>query len=425
MSQSAMALLDESAHSSLSACDAAIPSVTLDLLERFAQVSDPRCAQWVTHPVAVVLALCAAAVVAGMRSFTAIAGWVTDTPADLLVSVYARCPPASMVPVPPSKATIWRVLTEVDAAAVDAAIGAWLADRAHATDSVQPLSPTTSGHVDTGDVDTGDVDTVTEVPEPVVLAVDGKAVRGAMDAEGNQVRLLAVMTHQHGLVLAQTEVGAKTNEIPMLPTLLEEVDIAEAIITADALHTQRATAHYLHHRRAEFVLCVKENQPTLFACLNALPWQDVPISHTQTDRGHGRITRRTLQVRPAPDELPFPHVHQVFLLERYVTDLAGTPTSAVAVLGITSLTATRAGAATLAGAVRGHWGIESLHWLRDTVYREDDSTVRTRSGPRIMAGLRNLAIGALRLAGRADITEATRWASRRSERPFTILGLTT
>jgi predicted transposase YbfD/YdcC len=415
-----MALLEESARSALSACNAAIPSVTLDLLERFAQVSDPRCAQWVTHPVAVVLALCAGAVVAGMRSFTAIAGWVTDTPADLLVSVYARCGPASMVPVPPSKATIWRVLTEVDAAAVDAAIGAWLADRAHASGRAKPLSPTTSSHVDTGHVDT-----VTEVPEPVVLAVDGKAVRGAIDAEGNQVRLLAVMTHQHGLVLAQTEVGAKTNEIPMLPTLLEEVDIAEATITADALHTQRATAQYLHTRRAEFVLCVKENQPTLFACLNALPWQDVPIGHTQTDRGHGRITRRTLQVRPAPDELPFPHVHQVFLLERYVTDLAGTPTSAVAVLGITSLTATRAGAAALAGAVRGHWGIESLHWLRDTVYREDDSTVRTRSGPRIMAGLRNLAIGALRLAGRADITEATRWASRRSERPFAILGLTT
>jgi hypothetical protein len=95
------------------------------------------------------------------------------------------------------------------------------------------------------------------------------------------------------------------------------------------------------------------------------------------------------------------------------------------VLGITSLTTNRADAATLAGAVRGHWGIESLHWLRDNIYREDNSRVRTRSGPRIMAGLRNLAIGALRLAGRTDITEATRWASRRADRLFTILGLTT
>jgi head-tail adaptor len=68
--------------------------------------------------------------------------------------------------------------------------------------------------------------------------------------------------------------------------------------------------------------------------------------------------------------------------------------------------------------------MESWHWLRDTLYQEDSSQVRTRSGPQVMAALRNLAISALRLAGRADITEATRWASRSIDRPFTILGLT-
>ena len=73
---------------------------------------------------------------------------------------------------------------------------------------------------------------------------------------------------------------------------------------------------------------------------------------------------------------------------------------------------------------RGHWSIESLHWLRDTVYREDASHVRTQSGPRVMAGLRNLAIGALRLIGRTDITDATRWAGRFMHRPFTILNIT-
>ncbi len=68
--------------------------------------------------------------------------------------------------------------------------------------------------------------------------------------------------------------------------------------------------------------------------------------------------------------------------------------------------------------------MESLHWLRDTLYQEDNSQVRTRSGPRILAAMRNLAISALRQAGRTDITEATRWASRSMDRPFTILGLT-
>ena len=65
-----------------------------------------------------------------------------------------------------------------------------------------------------------------------------------------------------------------------------------------------------------------------------------------------------------------------------------------------------------------------MHWLRDTLYQEDNSQVRTRSGPRILAAMRNLAISALRQAGRTDITEATRWASRSMDRPFTILGLT-
>ena len=67
--------------------------------------------------------------------------------------------------------------------------------------------------------------------------------------------------------------------------------------------------------------------------------------------------------------------------------------------------------------------MEVLHWIRDSLYREDNSSIRTRSGPRAMASMRNLAIGALRLAGRTDITEATRWACRYMSRPFAILGL--
>jgi hypothetical protein len=76
------------------------------------------------------------------------------------------------------------------------------------------------------------------------------------------------------------------------------------------------------------------------------------------------------------------------------------------------------------GAGKRHPLSDSLHWLRDTVYREDNSTVHTRSGPRVMAALRNLTIGAIRLTGRRDITETTRSASRDMHRPFKILKLT-
>jgi predicted transposase YbfD/YdcC len=408
--------------------------VCADLLQRFARVSDGRRDQGRIHPVAVVLTLCAAAVVAGMASFTAIAGWATDVPAEMLARLYGRrCDP-------PSKATIWRVVTGVDADAVDAVIGAWLlahaagrdaAGREAAPDEVagREVAPDeiAPGEIAPGEVAVREADQ--DATEPLAIMVDGKAVRGATDAEGNQVHLLAAATHADALVLGQVEVGAKSNEIPQFAPLLNTlaatgVDLAHTVITADALHTHRAHADYLHERGAGFVLTCKQNQPRLFAALDALPWTQTPVAARELDRGHGRITTRTIQVLPAPADLPFPHVQQVWLIERYVTAPDGTPRSAVAALGVTNLPATRATPAHLADLVRRHWGIESLHWLRDTVYREDDSTVRTRSGPRVMASLRNLALGAIRLTGRRDITETTREAARNMARPFKILQFT-
>jgi predicted transposase YbfD/YdcC len=392
--------------------------VCADLLQRFAQVSDGRRDQGRDHPVAVVLTLCAAAVVAGMASFTAIAGWATDVPAEMLVKLYGRRS------APPSKATIWRVVTGADAATVDAVIGAWLLAQAAARDTAA-RDTAARGTAAREVVATG---TDRETPELLAIMVDGKAVRGATDAEGNQTHLLAAATHDDALVVGQVEVGAKSNEIPQFAPLLDTlaaagVDLAHTVITADALHTQRAHADYLHERGAGFVFTCKHNQPRLFAALDALPWAQTPIAASVVDRAHGRITTRTIQVMPAPADLPFPHVNQVWLIERYVTALDGTPSSAVAALGVTNLTADTVGPDRLAALVRNHWGIESLHWLRDTVYREDNSTVRTSSGPRVMAGLRNLAVGAHHLAGRRDITEASREAGRVMHRPFKILKL--
>jgi predicted transposase YbfD/YdcC len=389
-----------------------------DLLGRFAGISDGRSDQGRDHPVAVVLTLCAAAVLAGMRSFTAIAGWVADVPAPLLADLYG-----APVPGCPSKTTLWRVLTGVDAAAVDSAISTWLIEQA--------------GRGASG-TDPGDLDDHADLTDPaeaanralVAVAVDGKTVRGAVDSGGNQTHLLAAATHGQQLVLGQVEVGAKTNEIPMFAPLIDRltatgIDLSRLVLTADALHCQRGHATYLHEHGAGFVFTAKHNQPGLFAALDALPWTEVPVAHREIDRGHGRITTRTIQTLPAPPDLPFPHVNRVWLIERYVTDTAGTPTSAIAALGVTNLTAEQAGPAQLARLVRQHWGIEALHWLRDTVYREDHSRARTGSGPRVMAGLRNLAIGTLHLAGRRDITEATRWAGRVMHRPFQLLRVTT
>ena len=379
-----------------------------DLLELFGSVSDGRSDRGRDHPVAAVLALAAAAVVAGMKGYTAISGWVKDVPAPVLADLYLRA--GARPAAAPSKATIWRVVTDADAEVFDAMVGSWLMSR---LPGEPPVQDEAAGQDDP--------------PGLMPVRLDGKTVRGAKDADGNQRHLLAVLAGraaQASAIAAQAEVGVKTNEVPMAKAVLGQIDLHGKLVSADALHTVTATAEFIHQAGGEFVLPVKENRKALFDALDALPWDQVPVAHSVTDRGHGRITTRTIQVLPAPEDLPFPHVKQVMLIERYVTDLHGNPVSAVAAPGVASPAPEQVSAACLAWHVREQWAIESLHWLRDTLYQEDKSQVRTRSGPRIMAALRNLAICALRLFGRTDVTEATRWASRSMDRPFAILGFT-
>jgi predicted transposase YbfD/YdcC len=334
-------------------------SVTVaGLRERCAGIPDHRNLVWVDHPLAAVLVLCAAAVVAGMRSFTAIAGWIADAPAELLTCAYA----GSERPVPargPSKVTVWRVLTGIDAVGLDAVIGGWLLDQAYAETLPDP-----EPDPDVGDDHPRGPSCGVGRLSSVAIAADGKTCRGAKTADGQQVHLLSAMTHDTRLVLAQTDVGAKTNEVPRLKDLLGDLDLRGAIVTVDALHTVRATAKWLVGQGIDFAITVKENTPKLFAALDGLAWDQVPIGHDSTDRGHGRITRRTIQTLPAPDDLPFPHVAQVFLIERSVTDLQGKNLSSVAALGVTSRGSDRAGPDRLAGLIRGHWAIEAMHWIR-------------------------------------------------------------
>jgi hypothetical protein len=128
------------------------------------------------------------------------------------------------------------------------------------------------------------------------------------------------------------------------------------------MHTQRAHARFLvEEKNADYLLVIKDNQPTLFSQLNALPWAEVPLTPIECDRGHGRTERRTIQVLPTPDTITFPHAAQAYLLERYVTDLHDNPTSAVAVLGLTSHPAHRANPEQIATALPEHWDIEVRH----------------------------------------------------------------
>jgi predicted transposase YbfD/YdcC len=364
------------------------------LLERLAMVPDPRDRRGRRYPLVSVLAVSAAAVAAGARSVTAIAEWATDAPGPILAALGVRCDPLTRRCQVPGEATIRRVLARVDGDAVDATVGAWLADR------LRPPGPRRRRAV----------------------AVDGKTLRGSA-RDGHQVHLLAALDHHDGAVLAQREVPAATNEIAEFQPLLDGLDLDGVVVTADALHTQRDHASFLVDRGAAWLLVVKANQPALHAQLAGLPWRQIPVMDRTRDHGHGRIEVRTLKVA-AVAGLCFPHAAQAIQVSRRVCAPGSRRWRTVTVYAVTSLALGSASPAQLASWLRGHWRIENrLHWVRDVDFGEDASTARTGSLPRVMASLRNLAIGALRLAGHPNLAAALRHTGRDPARPLAILGL--
>jgi len=137
------------------------------------------------------------------------------------------------------------------------------------------------------------------------------------------------------------------------------------------------------------------------------------------------VEHRSIQVAATcSEQVGFPHAAQAFCIVRETFALDGAARSCEAAYGLTSLTPKKAGRERLAELARGQWEIENrLHWVRDVTFDEDRSQVRVGVGPRVMATLRNLAIGLLRLAGETNIARGLRWASRSPARTLALLGL--
>ena len=377
------------------------PDQCRSLLDHLAQISDPRHRRGRRHMLVAVLAVAVAAVLAGARSLTAIGEWASDTPGQVLAAFGVRRDPLTGALRPPTEATVRRVLARIDPDALDCAIGAWLVDQ-HPPPGTS--LPGRSPHR--------------------AVAVDGKTLRGSGHHDTQQVHLLAAMDQKTCAVLGQTEVDAKTNEITRFRPLLEGMDLSDTVVTADALHTQREHADWLiTHKHAAYLLIVKANQPALRQRLATLPWRQIPVADTTCDRGHGRAEIRRLQVTTIAG-LDFPHAVQALRITRRVRCLRSRRWRAVTVYAVTSLTATQASPARLADWIRGYWGIEVLHHLRDVTFAEDASQVRTGAAPRTMASLRNLAIGILRARGRRDIAAALRYNARDATRLLPLLGIT-
>jgi predicted transposase YbfD/YdcC len=348
----------------LTAPTAPAPDQCRSLLDHLAHIADPRHRRGRRHALGTVLAVAVAAVLAGARSLAAIGEWAADAPGPVLAALGARRDPLTGAWRPPAEATVRRVLARVDPDALDQIIGAWLADQQRPA-ATPPPPPT-------------------RVAWRRAVAVDGKTLRGSGDHRRSPVHLLAAMDHTTGAVLGQTDVAHSTNEIGRFHPLLDGLDLAGRVVTADALHTQCAHAEWLvTQKQAAYLLLVKANQPTLHQQLKALPWREVPVADHTHDRGHGRVELRRLQVTTVAG-LDFPHATQALRITRRVRPLAGRRWRTVVVYAVTSLTAAQASPARLADWIRGQWGIEALHHLRDVTFAEDACKVRTGNAARAM-----------------------------------------
>jgi len=210
----------------------ALPAKQMESLQQMLRsVPDCRRPRGVRHRYYTVLTIALAGVLCGARSFAALAEFAAALSQPQLKRLGAKVHPKRQQYQAPSEPTIRRVLQASNAETLDRALGQWLAAQAADQDAI---------------------------------AVDGKTMRGARRPDGSQVHLLSAFLHRQGLTTAQIEIEAKTNEIPELVRLLEPLDIAGKVVTADAMHTQKETARFIvEHKQADYLFTVKDNQPTL------------------------------------------------------------------------------------------------------------------------------------------------------------------
>lgn len=239
-----------------------------------------------------------------------------------------------------------------------------------------------------------------------LIHIDGKYMRrtrcpsrslGALD-------VVSAWASQAGLTLGQVAVEAKSNEITAIPRLLELLDLREKVVTLDAAGCQKDIAAAIVQGGGDYVLAVKDNQPTLhadiqaaFAAVAAAPSPPRP-EWTTEERGHGRQERRTVRVLPVGQHLSekeaWAAVLSLVMVVRVVTCTVTGVVSQEVGYYISSL---RPSARRIGGAIRGHWGIENgLHWVLDVVFREDARRIYDRVAAQNIALMNRLALSILR-----------------------------
>ena len=254
---------------------------------------------------------------------------------------------------------------------------------------------------------------IAQVTEGEVVALDGKQLRRSFDTQSDKaaINMVSAWASSNRLVLGQRQVDAKSNEITAIPQLLEALMIKGCVVTLDALNCQTKTAEVIVEKEADYLLALKANHPLLHedvAQLFDMLAEDVTKQAHYTfahdyaktvDKGHDRIEVRQIWTIDDPALIAnlrtaeqWPHLATLIKVqaERYLDGRASLHTRYY-------LSSLRAPAAELLAKVRAHWSIEnSLHWVLDIAFREDESRLRKDFGATNFAILRHIALNLLK-----------------------------
>jgi len=350
----------------------------LDFLEHFAALPDPRQSKKVLYPLDEVLLVTLCAVLCGAD------GWVS-------VALFGRqkldflrrfLPFANGIP---SHDQLGLIFGALDAQAFQTCFIAW----------TQALSGAIAG----------------------VVAIDGKTARRSFDRAGNKgaIHMVSAWSSRHKLVLGARATEEKSNEITAIPELLDLLAIKGAIVTIDAMGCQKKIAEKIIGKGADYVFGLKGNQGTLRADVELLfteqyasDFKDMPVSRaSDTDAGHGRIETREVF---AIDDIAWLKARHGWAGLNAIVMVVSTRETAKGTeqerrFYISSLPAN---AEKLRDAIRAHWGVESMHWMLDVTFRDDDCRIRKKNAPANFTAVKRATLNALKKAPGKDSMKSKR-----------------
>lgn len=355
----------------------------VEWLEHFEELEDPRQSGKVAYPLEEMLLQCLLAVLAGADSWVEIAEFGKKK-LDFLRRFLA------FEHGTPSHDQFGNLFAALDAEAFQNCFIAWVA-------SLTRLAPD-------------------------IIAVDGKMLRRSYQQGGGKapIHMLSAWSSRQRLVLGQRKVSDKSNEITAIPELLDLLTVKGAIVTIDAMGCQKEIAKKIVAKEADYVLALKGNQGSLsedvelfFSEQNACKFKDVVVSRHQTlEKSHARIETRTYTSVDAIDWLKDRHrwtgLASIVMVES-IREIVGGKTEQETRFYISSLAAN---AERQGDAIRGHWGVESHHWVMDMVFRDDECRIRKANAPANFATIKHIASNLMRrLAGKHSMRVKRRLAA--------------